>query len=67
MFAAADRINRAAEAGSSTATLIGVYTLSGFCSALAGVIFTFYHSGTRNSDTDWYHSLVMLIESTLMR
>lgn len=24
------------------ATLIGVYTLSGFCSALAGVIFTFY-------------------------
>jgi ribose/xylose/arabinose/galactoside ABC-type transport system permease subunit len=23
-------------------TLIGVYTLSGFCSALAGVIFTFY-------------------------
>ena len=24
------------------ATLVGVYTLSGFCSALAGVIFTFY-------------------------
>lgn len=24
------------------ATLIGVYTLSGFCSALAGVVFTFY-------------------------
>ena len=23
-------------------TLIGVYTLSGFCSALAGVVFTFY-------------------------
>jgi ribose/xylose/arabinose/galactoside ABC-type transport system permease subunit len=24
------------------ATLVGVYTLSGFCSALAGVVFTFY-------------------------
>ena len=23
-------------------TLVGVYTLSGFCSALAGVVFTFY-------------------------